>query len=97
MKYMTRKNWRNYILGHSTRGVDSKNTANVIRDWIETYLKESKTTIEILEKMLTKKTPAPGGVAEAGSDEWEKKKVTMLLGRWNQIKRLCEDALGSMS
>jgi hypothetical protein len=94
MKYMTRNDWQNYILGHSTRSVDPKKTANVIRGWIEIYLKESTMTIEILEKMLTKETLAPLGSAEAGSEEREKNKVALLLGRWNQIKRLCEDALG---
>lgn len=94
MKYMTRDDWRNYVFGHSTRGMDPKETANVITNWIEIYLKECKATIEILENRLT--ILVPKGVAEAVPDEWEANKVTMLLGRWNQIKRMCEDALETL-
>jgi hypothetical protein len=94
MKYMTRKDWRSYVLGHSTRGVDAKKTANIIRGWIGSYLKETQMTIGILEEMLTKNSPAAADVAWKEA-QGEKEKIAILLGRWKQIKRLCEDALNS--
>jgi hypothetical protein len=94
---MARHRWRDYILGYSTRGMDSRKTASVIRGWIEMYLKESNVTIEILENMLAKRVSTPQRASKAASDEWDKERITMLLGRWNQIKQLCQDALHATS
>ena len=91
MKYMPRNDWRNYVLGHSMHGVESSKTANVISSWIKVYLKECKVSTDILEDRLA--ALKPRGTVETGSDEWERNKVTMVLGRWKQIERLCEDAL----
>lgn len=95
MKYMTRTAWRNHVLGRSSRGVNSKKTSDVIRSWIEVYLEESKTTINIIEKMLSEVTSSRDA-AEAGLSEWEKGRVTILLNRWGQIQKLCRDALGAL-
>jgi hypothetical protein len=94
MKYMTRWDWRNFVLGLSSRGVDSQKTAKVIRRWIEVYVDESKTTLNILENMLTEVT-TPRGAAKPGLKESEKDKVAILLNRWKQIQWLCMDALGA--
>jgi hypothetical protein len=94
---MARHHWRDYILGHSTRGMDSRKTASVIRGWIEMYLKESNVTIEILENMLVNRASTPQRASKDASDEWDKERITVLLGRWNQIKQLCQDSLHATS
>ncbi|PGH16520.1 hypothetical protein AJ79_01625 [Helicocarpus griseus UAMH5409] len=83
IKYMTRANWRKYALGRSTKGVKIKKTAHIIRGWIEVYIKESEAAILTLEAILSTK-----GAAIA---KWEEK-IAICLDRWNQIRRLCENA-----
>ena len=48
---MTRRDWRNYVLGHSTKGEDAKKSESIIREWIEAYAKEANATIAALETM----------------------------------------------
>jgi hypothetical protein len=45
---MTRKDWRNFVTGVSTRGVDAAKTSAVVRGWIEAYLREAEETIALL-------------------------------------------------
>lgn len=82
MKYMTRRDWRDYVLGHSTNGVDAAMTEKVIREWIQVYTKEADTTIATLK-------------ASSG-DPICTQKTEVLLKRWSQIRRLCGQALEHM-
>lgn len=92
---MAGEDWQNYVMGQSTQGMDPEKTTNIIRGWIEVYLQESNTTIDILEGMLIDKRAASR--AQDGSNEGKRRKITVLLDRWKQIRRLCEDALGEIS
>jgi hypothetical protein len=78
MKCMSRRNWRNYIQGRGAPPNSAKVNA-IIRNWIDIYLKEAGVTMAKLEEMLSKEKD---GLAEG--------KIKMLIGRWEQIKRLCE-------
>lgn len=83
LKYMTRRDWRNYVLGHSSKGVDARKTEDIIREWIKGYARETSAVINTLEGMK-------------GSSEVDRGlggKVDMLLKRWRQIDGLCRQAL----
>lgn len=83
---MTRRDWRNYVLGHSTKGEDAKKSEFIIREWIKTYAKEANATIAALETMESNPT-----------DQTHSGKVEMLLKRWKQISDLCEQAVEAVS
>jgi hypothetical protein len=86
LKYMTRRDWRNYALGYPTKGCDAQKSNAIIQEWIRAYAKEADTTIAALEAL--------------GSREMDEKcngKVSTLLRRWNQIKGLCDKALEAVS
>ncbi|RHZ47288.1 uncharacterized protein CDV56_104428 [Aspergillus thermomutatus] len=51
LKYMTRRDWRNYALGYSTKGCDAQKSNVIIREWIRAYAKEADTTIAALEAL----------------------------------------------
>ncbi|RLM01738.1 hypothetical protein CFD26_103576 [Aspergillus turcosus] len=86
LKYMTRRDWRNYALGYSTKGCDTQKSNATIQEWIRAYAKEADTTIAALEAL--------------GSRDIDQKcngKVSTLLRRWKQIKALCDKALEAVS
>ncbi|PWY90273.1 ribosomal N-lysine methyltransferase [Aspergillus sclerotioniger CBS 115572] len=99
LKYLSRRDWRNYISGRSSHGVDEKKLAGIIRGWVEKYLSECVVTIGIIEGMLDRKDHLDGdgdgdGIGEKiGSRAWEREKLRMLLERWGQIRRLCEGVI----
>ncbi|CAK42636.1 uncharacterized protein An15g06840 [Aspergillus niger] len=94
LKYMNTRDWRAYVCGRSERGVDEQKTANVIRGWVEVYLKECIGTIEIIENMIQDLGEEIGDSdKKIGSKAWEREKLQMLLDRWGQIRRLCESVL----
>ncbi|KAL4924917.1 uncharacterized protein BDV17DRAFT_202253 [Aspergillus undulatus] len=86
IKYMPLEDWRNYVLGYSTRGVDAKKSEGVIRGWIRTYVEEVESVIQELGNV---------GSSQIGQDHQDK--VQMLLRRWWQIKDLCRVALETVS
>lgn len=90
LKYLPAKDWRSYVQGHSTRGVSPKKTSTVVRAWIGRYRKEAEETIGILERRLE------GETSGKENDKGDKEKLDTLLGRWRQIRALCERALESM-
>lgn len=83
---MPRRDWRNYVLGHSVKGVDSAKSEAIIQGWIREYIKEADMTIAGLEDL--------GARPEENEDAG---KIDMLLKRWRQIRGLCEQALEAMS
>ena len=93
---MNSEDLEKYLFGKSTKAVDPQRTADIIRGWVNIYLKESETAIENLQAMLRKEHPSQT-LKDTGND-WsrEDKKVSTILRRWNQIKSLCEDALNSL-
>jgi hypothetical protein len=105
LKYMTRRDWRNFVLGLSTRGINTAKQNTIIRGWIGAYLKEAETTIAILSDVQEKeamepyqrgeKEPKLSGDADDGSDVARVRaaKVDILLARWRQIQRLCGKAI----
>ncbi|RJE25384.1 SET domain protein [Aspergillus sclerotialis] len=97
MKYMNSKDWQNYIPGTSSEGVDAQRTADVVRGWINIYLKESLTAIENLQAMLTKEQSSGALTHTEDGAHSESRKVSTILRRWIQIKYLCEEALKSVS
>ncbi|KUL83926.1 hypothetical protein ZTR_06830 [Talaromyces verruculosus] len=50
----------------------------IIRDWVDVYLKEATTTMAKLEELLSKE-----------ENSLARGKIKMLIGRWEQIKQLC--------
>ncbi|KAH8703824.1 hypothetical protein BGW36DRAFT_287519 [Talaromyces proteolyticus] len=78
MKCMSRREWRNYIQGRGAAPNTIK-VNNVIRDWIEVYTKEANFAINILQAVL-----------KAETEDSTKSKIQALVGRWNQIKHLCD-------
>ncbi|OJJ43428.1 hypothetical protein ASPZODRAFT_944827 [Penicilliopsis zonata CBS 506.65] len=86
IKYMTRRNWRNYVLGHSTKGVDARKTESVIRGWVKTYSNEAKTTITALEALRSNEENVPFS-----------SNIDMLLKRWKQIEWLCNNTAEAIS
>ncbi|KAI9927979.1 hypothetical protein MW887_002831 [Aspergillus wentii] len=82
IKYMTRRDWRNYVLGHSMKGVDDNKTQATIQEWIKIYAKEADRKIATLEAMKS-----------SGENQIHSGKIDMLLKRWKQIKHLCDEAL----
>ncbi|BCR91601.1 uncharacterized protein ACHE_70444S [Aspergillus chevalieri] len=83
IKYMTPKEWQNYVLGYSTKGVDDKKTETIIREWIKAYGEEANTTIAKL-----------GDIRSSSETDG---KVEMLLKRWKQIYDLCQQAVEAVS
>lgn len=86
MKYMVRKDWRNYVAGHSTKGLNPEKTAEVIRGWINVYLNEAQVGMEGVQKALNE-----------SEDPAYASRISAILRRWTQIKSLCEDALSATS
>ena len=83
---MARRDWRNYVLGHSTKGEDPRKSESIIREWIKAYAKEANATIATLETMGSKL-----------GDQTHRGKIEMLLKRWKQISDLCEQAVEAVS
>lgn len=83
MKYVDRGDWRRHISNPSKRRTDPKKTASNINRWVGLYLKASMTAVQMLENRL-KDTELPSCEAE---------RLSSVLKRWKQIKRLCEGAL----
>lgn len=100
IKYMTRTDWQNHILGISTRGVDTMRTNAIIRGWIVTYLQEADEMIALLEKMRTTReenTHMDGElVGNENGGTTDNGRLEMLLIRWYQIRKLCEDAVQAL-
>ena len=86
MKYMTRKDWRNYVLGMPAKSFNASKSSTIIQGWIRAYMKEADKTIAALDLRL-----APG----QPNDHVEK--LEMLRGRWRQIKDLCGQALKAVA
>jgi hypothetical protein len=86
MKHMSRRDWRNYVLGQGHALPNPKKTNATILGWIGTYVKEANVTIDILKKTLEKE-----------DDDTVRMKVNTLIRRWGQIKRLCEEAVVIMN
>lgn len=84
---MTHSDWQNYILGHSTKGVDEKKSETIIREWIGIYAKEASAAIATLKDMES----------SDGADQTHGGKLRILLKRWRQIKVLCQQALEAVS
>ena len=93
IKYMTRTDWQNHILGISTRGVDAMRTNAIIRGWIATYLQEADEMIAMLEKMRTARKENTQNKNEGITDNG---RLEILLARWYQIRKLCEDAVQAL-
>lgn len=87
---MTRRDWRNYTLGRSTRGVKASKTESIIREWIKTYMNEADTTIKALDLSKALKSTLDMNDENRG-------KLQMIMKRWRQIRELCEQALMSLS
>ncbi|PYH98747.1 ribosomal N-lysine methyltransferase [Aspergillus ellipticus CBS 707.79] len=85
LTYMPLKDWQNYVLGYSTKGVNEQKSETVIRGWIDAYIRESDKTIALLDKRLQD---------GAGNHQ---EMVKMLLRRWAQIKDLCNRAMDAVS
>jgi hypothetical protein len=83
---MTRRDWRNYALGYSTKGCDAQKSNAIIQEWIRAYAKEADTTIAALEAFSPRET-----------DQKYTGKVSTLLRHWKQIKSLCDKALDAVS
>ncbi|PKY05564.1 ribosomal N-lysine methyltransferase [Aspergillus campestris IBT 28561] len=95
LKYMRKDPWRKHL--RDKTGSNPPTTARIINGWIEAYLKECTTTIGIIETMLDQsKLPSPGFTPEFGSEQWEQERLAMLLSRWRQIERLCENARAAL-
>ncbi|KAB8236807.1 uncharacterized protein BDW43DRAFT_225415 [Aspergillus alliaceus] len=86
MKYMPLEDWRNYVLGYSTKGVDEKKSEGIIQQWIRAYLGEVDKTFTALEK-------TGSGQAELKDQQ----KIKMLMKRWTQIRDLCAKASEAVS
>lgn len=84
---MTHSDWQNYILGHSTKGVDEKKSETIIREWIGIYAKEASAAIATLKDMES----------SDGADQTHGGKLRILLKRWRQIEVLCQQALEAVS
>ncbi|KAL2816897.1 hypothetical protein BJX63DRAFT_419774 [Aspergillus granulosus] len=80
--YMSLKDWQNYVLGYSTRGVDAEKSAKVIRKWIGTYVEEANANIDELKNR-----------GFGNLDPEDEGRSRMLFKRWTQIKDLCLKAL----
>lgn len=83
LKYMKRQDWRNYVLGFSTKKVNAKKTEAIIQGWIQTYAKEADTTIAALES--------------SNEHRMYPRESSVLFKRWGQIKCLCDEVIRSMS
>jgi hypothetical protein len=83
---MSKRDFRIYIEGRSKRAFDAEKSAEIIRGWIEVYLKETETTIKTITAML-------GKLSTGDSEKWERERLGMLLSRWGQIRELCEMAM----
>jgi hypothetical protein len=81
---MSRRSWRNYIQGRGPAPNPTKVNA-IIRDWIEAYLKEAKVATDTLEKKLSE-----------GKEDSLQSKIKTLLGRWEQIKQLCDGVISKL-
>ncbi|KAL2829204.1 hypothetical protein BDW59DRAFT_37762 [Aspergillus cavernicola] len=93
IKCMSRKDWPDYAAGRSQRGFDAKLTADMLRDWVQTYLQECTVAIEAL---MDVSGTISARLTETGAIEPEnatKEKLDLILSRWKQIKSLCEAVL----
>ncbi|RAL04794.1 ribosomal N-lysine methyltransferase [Aspergillus ibericus CBS 121593] len=101
LKYLPRREWRNYISGRPCQGINEQKTNEIIRGWVEKYRSECVVTSGIIEGMLkTNQKGEDGGDEDGdgdggriGSRAWEREKLGMLLERWGQIRRLCEGVI----
>lgn len=57
--------------------------------WIGRYRKEAEETIGILERRIENEK-------KEGESKEDREKLDVVLGRWRQIRGLCESALESM-
>lgn len=85
MKCMSRRNWRNYIQGLGSAAPNYAKVNAIIRAWIEAYLKEANVATNTLEKMLSEE-----------KEDSLRSKIKMLLGRWEQIKQLCDGVISKL-
>lgn len=91
---MSKRDFRVYIEGRSKRAFDTEKSAEVIRGWIGVYLGECERTMEIIRSMLERLS---GSRRRSGDGKkWEKERLEMLLSRWEQIKQICEKAIGAV-
>lgn len=86
MKYMALDDWRNYALGYSTKGVDARKTAAVIKEWIATYSNEARAAISLLKS----------AVSDVQNPK-NREKLDGLLKRWRQIEDLCKTAIEAVA
>ncbi|KAF9888406.1 hypothetical protein FE257_008684 [Aspergillus nanangensis] len=86
ISYMELEDWRNYVLGHSVKGVNADRTVSVIKKWIKTYADEARATTSLLKLAAS---------SEEGSKN--QKKLETLLRRWEQIEDLCSKATDAVS
>ncbi|KAE8350286.1 SET domain-containing protein [Aspergillus coremiiformis] len=86
IKYMPSEDWRNYVLGYSTKGADEKKSEAIIQGWIRMYLNEVDMTIAALEK-----------TGSNLADPNDQQKIKMLTKRWTQIRDLCVKASDAVS
>lgn len=84
LKYMTRRDWRNWVSGHSVKGVNAQKTAAIMRDWIRLYAEEADTTIAVLQ-------------ATKPHERDQVAKIGLLLKRWEQIRALCSMAMQAVA
>lgn len=84
MKHMPRRSWRKYVRGEGP-GPDERHVNRTIAGWIAAYTKEAGVALEKLHEML-----------RAEQDESVKRKGERLVRRWEQIRRLCEEAASKL-
>lgn len=81
IKYMARGDWEDYVLGNSTEGLYTEKTAAVIQGWLRVYIKEADVTVAALESK---------------GYHGDTQKAEILLKRWRQIRRFCEQAMAAV-
>ncbi|KNG85878.1 putative SET domain-containing protein [Aspergillus nomiae NRRL 13137] len=86
INYMSLEDWRNYVLGYSTKGADEKKSEAIIQGWIRAYSNEADTVITTLEEKGSSQT-----------DQKDQQRAKMLKKRWTQIRDLCAKASKAVS
>jgi hypothetical protein len=84
---MPSKDFRSYVQGRATQAFDTRKTWDIIREWIEIYLRESNTTIEALESLR----------AQSEGQVGHQNKLSSLRRRWEQIRVMCQNALDKIN
>ncbi|KAL4871092.1 hypothetical protein BDV12DRAFT_164779 [Aspergillus spectabilis] len=87
IKYMSRRDWKNYIARTSERGFDADKSAEIVGGWIRAYLNECTVTIDAIYDVSTESD------GDAAKSEAMKEKLDLILARWKQIQRLLESAI----